>query len=157
MEKKEEIIDALHKAYWKEVETVMNYMANAANLDGIRAQEIRKNLQEEVNDELGHSQKIADRIKELDGVVEGSMSFRPEQATAQPPADTTDLESVIRGVIDSEEDAIAHYKYLIKLTDGIDFVTQDLCIELLADEEKHLTLFKGFLKGIEKGKEMAIQ
>jgi len=30
--------------------------------------------------------------------------------------------------------------------DGEDYVTQDLCIRLLADEEEHLVQFKGFLK-----------
>ncbi len=153
MGKREEIVKALQMAYWKEIETVINYQANSINLDGIRGQEIREILEKEVIDELGHSRKLAERIKELDGIVEGSASFISEQKTSQPPSDTTDLESVIRGVIDAEEDAIAHYKYMIELTDGVDYVTQDLCIELQGDEEKHLRLFRGFLKGIEKNKQ----
>lgn len=156
MEKKQEIIQALQRAYWKEIETVMNYQANSINLDGIRAQEIRESLEEEITEELGHSRKLAERIKELEGIVEGSKAFNPEQESSQPPHDTTDLETVVRGVIDAEHDAIAHYKYIIELTDGYDFVTQDLCIQLQSDEEKHLRLFKGFLKGIEKDKEIAV-
>lgn len=152
MEKQQEIITALQKAYWKEIETIMNYQANSVNLDGIRAEEVREILSEEVSDELGHSRQLAERIKELDGTVEGSMKFKSEQQTSQPPADTTDLGSVIKGVIDAEKDAIAHYKYIIELTDGIDFVTQDMCIALQADEEKHLRIFRGFLKGMEKDK-----
>lgn len=150
MEKQQEIITALQKAYWKEIETIMNYQANSVNLDGIRAEEVREILSKEVSDELGHSRQLAERIKELDGTVEGSMKFKSEQQTSQPPADTTDLGSVIKGVIDAEKDAIAHYKYIIELTDGIDFVTQDMCIALQADEEKHLRIFRGFLKGMEK-------
>lgn len=156
MEKNQEIINALHKAYWKEIETVINYQANSINLDGIRAQEIRESLEEEITEELGHSRKLAERIKELEGLVEGSNAFRAEQESSQPPTDTTDLETVVKGVIDAEEDAIRHYKHIIKLTDGIDFVTQDLCIQLQSDEEKHLRLFRGFLKGIEKDKELAL-
>lgn len=156
MEKNQEIINALHKAYWKEIETVINYQANSINLDGIRAQEIRESLEEEITEELGHSRKLAERIKELEGLVEGSNAFRAEQKSSQPPTDTTDLETVVKGVIDAEEDAIRHYKHIIKLTDGIDFVTQDLCIQLQSDEEKHLRLFRGFLKGIEKDKELAL-
>ena len=150
MEKQLEIITALQKAYWKEIETIMNYQANSINLDGIRAEEVREILADEVQDELGHSRQLAERIKELEGTVEGSMEFKPEQKTSQPPADTTDLGSVIKGVIDAEKDAIAHYKYIIEMTDGIDFVTQDMCIALQADEEKHLRIFRGFLKGMEK-------
>lgn len=150
MEKQQEIITALQKAYWKEIETIMNYQANSVNLDGIRAEEVREILADEVSDELGHSRQLAERIKELEGTVQGSMKFSAEQNTSQPPADTTDLGSVIKGVIDAEKDAIDHYKYIIELTDGIDFVTQDMCIGLQADEEKHLRIFRGFLKGMEK-------
>ena len=37
------IINGLTDAYWAELETVMNYIAHATNLDGVRAEEI-KNL-----------------------------------------------------------------------------------------------------------------
>lgn len=150
MEKRQEIVQALQKAYWKEIETVINYQANAINLDGIGAEEIKEILAADVTEELGHSQKLAERIKELDGCVEGSKSFKAEQESSQPPKETTNLKKVILGVIDAETDAINHYNYIIKLTDGVDYVTQDLCISLLADEEKHLRIFKGFMKGLEK-------
>ena len=53
---------------------------------------------------------------------------------------------VIRGVLDAEEEAITHYRALIKLTDGEDYVTQDLSITILADEEGHRQQFQGYLK-----------
>ena len=34
----QEIIDLLKKAYWMEIETVMSYVANSINPDGVRAQ-----------------------------------------------------------------------------------------------------------------------
>lgn len=150
MEKKKEIIEALQEAYWAEIETIINYLANSVNLDGIRAEEIKDILSTEVPDELGHAQQIASRIKELDGIVEGSKSFKALQETIQPQADTTDLKSVVKGVIDAETNAIEQYRKIIQLTDGIDFVTQDMCIAIQADEEKHLRVFRGFLKGLEK-------
>lgn len=150
MDKKQEIIQALQKAYWKEIETIMNYQANAVNLDGIRAEEIKEILATDVTEELNHSRRLAERIKELDGCVQGSNFFKAEQITSQPPSDTTNLKSVIQGVIDAETDAIATYNQIIKLAEGVDYVTQDLCIEILSEEEKHLRVFKGFMKGIEK-------
>lgn len=39
---REKIIELLTKAYWKELETVQNYLANSVNLDGVRAEEIKK-------------------------------------------------------------------------------------------------------------------
>jgi bacterioferritin len=52
--------------------------------------------------------------------------------------------SVIEGVIEAENGAIAQYNKLIKLCDGIDYVTQDLCISLLAMEESHRIEFVVF-------------
>ena len=67
----------------------------------------------------------------------------------QPSNDTTDVVGVIKAVINAEEQACAHYRAIIRATDGEDYVTQDLCIRLLGDEEEHLVLFRGFLKEYE--------
>jgi bacterioferritin len=83
-------------------------------------------------------------------VIPGSMKFDAVQKTLQPPADTTDVVTVIKGVIDAEESAITQYEKIIRLCDGFDFVTQDMCITLLADEQQHRREFIGFLKEYEK-------
>ena len=36
-EKREQIIEMLKKAYWMEIETVMSYITNSVNPDGVRA------------------------------------------------------------------------------------------------------------------------
>ncbi len=58
--------------------------------------------------------------------------------------------TVIKGVIDAEESAITQYNKIIQLCDGFDYVSQDLCITLLADEQQHRREFIGFLKEYEK-------
>ena len=57
--------------------------------------------------------------------------------------------SVIKGVIDAEKGAIDHYTKIIKSVEGIDYVTQDMAIGILADEQDHLREFEGFLKEYE--------
>jgi bacterioferritin len=146
MSSKEKILEGLTKSYWAEIETIMNYISNSVNLDGVRAEEIKKSLTAEVADELNHAQTIAKRIKELGGSVPGSMNFKAMQNALQPPKDTTDVTSVIKGVITAEDEAIRGYNILIKDCDGVDYVTQDLAIRLLADEESHKSLFEGYLK-----------
>src|SRR4051795_13453182 len=84
-EKRDEVIELLTKAYWMEIETVMSYVANSINPDGVRAQEIREALAQDIQEELGHAQEFGNRIKELYGVVPGSESFSPEQPYLQPP------------------------------------------------------------------------
>ena len=82
---REQIIEMLKKAYWMEVETVMSYITNSINPDGVRAQEIVESLRADVQEELGHAQQFAQRIKELYGVVPGSLEFSAEQTYLQPP------------------------------------------------------------------------
>lgn len=143
------LIKELTIAYWMEMETIQNYLANSNNLDGVRAEEIKKALAADITAELGHAQAIAKRIHTLGGVVPGSKSFKAMQESLQPPSDSTNVAEVIRGVIDAENAAIRQYNKIIKICDGKDYPTQDLIIGILADEEDHRREFEGFLKEYE--------
>jgi bacterioferritin len=146
---REELVELLKKAYWMEIETVMNYITNSINPDGVRAQEIIESLQEDIQEELGHAQQFATRIKELYGVVPGSMDFAAEQSYLQPPDHQTDIVHVIKGVIEAETGAIEHYNRIIEFCDDVDLVTQDMVIAILRDEEGHRRLFEGYLREYE--------
>ena len=148
-EKRDHIVEMLSKAYWMEIETVMSYMANSINPDGVRAQEIKESLEEDIQEELGHAQQFGQRIKELYGVVPGSLEFSAEQNYLQPPDEQTDIVHVIRGVIEAETGAIEHYTAIIEETEGIDPVTNDMVIAILRDEEGHRRLFEGYLREYE--------
>ena len=145
-EARERIIELLKKAYWMEIETVMSYITNSVNPDGVRAQEIIESLREDVQTELDHAQQFAKRIKELYGVVPGSLDFKAEQSYLQPPEHQTDIVHVIKGVIEAETGAIEHYTAIIDETEGVDPVTQDMVIDILRDEQGHRRLFEGFLR-----------
>src|SRR5919107_5153249 len=89
--KREEIVDLLKQAYFAELETVISYVTNSTNPDGVRAQEIKEALEEDIQEELTHAQQFASRIKELYGVVPGSLEFKASQDTLQPPDDQIDV------------------------------------------------------------------
>jgi len=129
-----------------EIETVMSYITNSINPDGIRAQEIIESLTKDIQEELGHAIQFATRIKELYGVVPGSLDFQAEQSYLQPPDHQTDIVHVIRGVIEAETGAIEHYNRVIEFTEGVDPVTNDMVIAILRDEEGHRRLFEGYLR-----------
>ena len=148
-ETRERIVEMLKKAYWMEIETVMSYIANSINPDGVRAQEIVESLQQDITEELGHAQQFAQRIKELYGVVPGSLEFSAEQSYLQPPEHQTDVVHIVRGVIEAETGAIEHYTRIIEVTDQVDPVTQDMVIDILHDEQGHRRLFEGFLREYE--------
>jgi bacterioferritin len=148
-EKREAIVELLKQAYFMELETVMNYVTNSINPDGVRAQEVKENIEEDIQEELTHAQQFAARIKELYGVVPGSMDFKASQAKLQPPEDQIDIVHVIKGVIDAEDGAIQHYTRIIEETEEVDPVTQDMVIDILRDEHGHRRLFEGFLREYE--------
>ena len=147
---KKQIIDALIKAYAMEVETVTHYLANSLDLEGVRAEFIKQALATDIQEELGHAQQLGNRIKQLGGSVPGSLKLHMGQRSLQPPADSTDVLTVIKGVLQAEEEAITQYNAIIKLTDGTDYVTQDLAITLLGAEEAHRQQFEGYLKEYQK-------
>jgi bacterioferritin len=148
-EQRERVIELLKQAYWMEIETVMSYIANSVNPDGVRAQEIRESLEQDIQEELGHAKQFAERIKELYGVVPGSLEFSAEQTYLQPPEHQVDVVHIIKGVIQAESGAIEHYSRIVEETDGVDPVTQDMVIDVLRDEQGHKRLFEGFLREYE--------
>ena len=148
-ERREAIVELLKTAYFMELETVMNYVTDSINPDGVRAQEVKENIEEDIQEELAHAQQFAARIKELYGVVPGSMEFKAVQDKLQPPENQIDVVHVIKGVIDAEDGAIEHYTRIVKETEEVDPVTQDMVIAVLHDEQGHRRLFEGFLREYE--------
>ena len=141
------VVELLQKAYTDELETVMNYQTNAIVLDGVRAEEIKESLLEDIQEELDHSQQIGNRLKQLDARPPGSAAFTARQDSLQPPADTTNVSAVIDGVLEAEDDAIDTYRSLVEAArEANDPVTEDLAVTILTDEEAHRTKFRGFQK-----------
>jgi len=139
------VIELLREAYSDEIETVMNYQTNAIVLDGVRAEEIKESLERDIDEELDHARQLGRRLKQLGAQPPGSAEFVAGQNTLQPPEDSTNVLSVIDGVLDAEEDAIRTYRNLISAAEKADDpVTEDIAVGLLRDEEAHRTEFRGF-------------
>ncbi|SDF83357.1 ferritin-like domain-containing protein [Halorientalis regularis] len=143
----DEVINLLQTAYSDEIETVMNYLTNSIVLDGVSAEEVKASLQADIQEELNHAEMLGQRLKQLDARPPGSAEFEARQHSLQPPEDSTDVLSVIEGVLDAENDAIETYRKLIDAAeDANDPVTEDIAVTVLADEEAHRTEFRGFRK-----------
>src|SRR6056297_3445556 len=140
----QEVTDLLKKAYSDEIETVMNYLTNSIVLDGVSAEEVKESLEADIQEELNHAEMLGQRLKQLDERPPASYDFEARQESLQPPEDSTDVLSVIEGVLDAEEDAIETYRALIEAAGDDDPVTEDIAVTILADEEAHRTEFRGF-------------
>jgi bacterioferritin len=148
-DQRNKIVQLLITAYWMEIETVMNYIQASTNLDGIRAEEVSESLEGDVQEELAHAQRFAQRIKDLYGTVPGSADFSPEQRFLQPPEKSTDVVGVIKGVMEAEKGALEHYNKIIETCEGVDWVTQDMVVAILEEEQNHYRTFESFLKEYE--------
>ncbi|UPV74189.1 rubrerythrin [Halorussus limi] len=140
----QEVTDLLKKAYSDEIETVMNYLTNSIILDGVSAEEVKESLETDIQEELNHAEMLGQRLKQLDERPPASYDFEARQESLQPPENSTDVLSVINGVLDAEEDAIETYRSLISAAGDEDPVTEDIAVTILADEEAHRTEFRGF-------------
>ena len=143
----DQVVDLLRKAYSDEIETVMNYQTNAIVLDGVRAEEIKASLQQDIQEELTHAEQLGQRLKQLNARPPGSSEFTAQQDSLQPPKDSTNVLAVINGVLDAENGAIDTYGALIDAAEAAnDPVTEDLAVTILSEEEAHRTEFRGFKK-----------
>jgi bacterioferritin len=141
------VIELLQKGYSDEIETVMNYQTNAIILDGVRAEEIKESLQEDIHEELDHAEQLGLRLKQLGARPPSSTDFTANQQSLQPPEDSTDVPAVIEGVLEAEKDAISTYRELINAAEEADDpITEDLAVTILTDEEAHRSEFRGFQK-----------
>lgn len=145
MDKTKEIIAELKRSYAIELETLQNYLANSIDLEGADAEDVRKSLEEEVALKLKHARRLAKRINVLGARLPGSLELPRDQQLLQPPKDRSDMVAVIKGVISATEASISQYQKILTLSEGFDFVTQDLVIDLLSDEREHHRTFLGFL------------
>ncbi len=145
MDKTQEIVAELKRSYAIELETLQNYLAHSVNLEGAEAELIRKSLEEEINLKLKHARRLAKRINVLGGRLPGSLELPRDQKLLQPPVHHTDVLAVVRAVIGANETSVQQYQKIISLTEGQDYVTQDMVIDLLSEERELRRLFLSFL------------
>jgi bacterioferritin len=141
MDRAREIITRLKKSYAMEMESVQNYLANSIDLEGPAAEEVKGVLESAVATELKHARRLAKRIKILGARVPGSLELPRDQNFLQPPMENRDVMAVVRGALIARDEAIAQYQATIQFTEGSDYLTQDLLIELIAEEQEQRGLF----------------
>jgi ferritin-like protein len=64
--------------------------------------------------------------------------------------------SAVEAVLEVEQGAIARYENLIRECEGRDYETHELGIEILAEEEKHRTLFEYFFTTLNEERKISL-
>ena len=132
-----DVIQDLNKAYADEWLAHYQYWLTARWIRGLDGDTLRDILIGQSNDELGHAEKIANRIIQLGGtpIMDPSKLL---QITGcgykQPPSDPNNLKQVIQDVLDAEACAIETYSKLAEKYRTTDLVTHEMFEDLLEDE-----------------------
>jgi ferritin-like protein len=148
VDKTKEIVAELKKSYAGEFETLQNYVAHAVDLEGTIAETVGTSLEASISQRLKNVRRLARRITVLGGRVPGSLELTRSQNYLQPAAEKADPLAVLRGILRASEAAIAQYEKIIALTEGNDYLTQDLMIDLLSQERDQHRLFMSLLRNL---------
>ncbi len=137
------VIAALNEALKNELTAYHQYVKHAQLLDDWGFVKRGKAEYEEAQEERGHADKLGARILLLGG--------EPRYEEVGELYIGKSLRDVIECDLRLELEGIAHYRQTIALADEVnDFVTRDLLIEILGDEEEHQDHYRRDLNLIEQ-------
>ena len=133
---REEIIQLLNDSLATELVCVLRYRRHYFTATGVNSPKIREEFLVHANEELGHADRIAERIVQLGG----SPNFSPDSLLARSHADydeSTDLKAMIKANLIAERIAVEAYRQTINLIADYDSTTRRMLEDILADEEEH--------------------
>ena len=99
---------------------------------------VAKELEEHAREELGHAEKIAERIITLGGtpLITPQELFKESGCGYDAPTDSS-TKVLLKQNIKGEQCAIETYKKLLEQVEGKDPITYHMVLEILTDEVKH--------------------
>jgi bacterioferritin len=125
----QELLKGLNTALNREVSTFLRYMLQGASIKGAEWESVRDLYLEEVTDEVGHAQYLANAIEALGGTP------KLEPDLTAPP---TDVRKMLTNDIEQEAVDVRHYLKLAQLAEKAGLVELKLQMEeQAADEDRH--------------------
>jgi bacterioferritin len=141
---RDEIVNLLNDSLATELVCVLRYRRHHFTAAGLASPAIAQEFMVHANAELGHADRIAERIVQLGG----SPNFNPDLLTKQSHADydeSTDLKAMVRANLVAERIAVEAYRQMINLVGDKDPTTRRILEDILADEEEHADELKDWL------------
>jgi bacterioferritin len=141
---RDDIVRLLNDALATELVCVLRYRRHHFTADGLASPKIAEEFLVHANEELGHADRLAERIVQLGGLPE----FRPDALTGRSHAaydDSTDLQAMLKANLVAERVACESYRQMIRLVADKDPTTRRLLEDILADEEEHADELKDWL------------
>ena len=134
------LLDILNKGIARELQVSIQYMWQHVQVTGLMGAVVEDTFREIAIAEMKHAEALAERLSYLNGVP---------TTTPDPIFVGSSLREMLIQDQKNEEEAIQLYRKGIKLAkDEFDFVTQQLLVKILSEEEKHVDTFGKLLVGM---------
>lgn len=143
------LIKGLTKAY--AFEWVVHYYASLASniVSGINASTYEEIFSKAAEGELGHANRIAERLAELGAEPPKNLADMEKIAgfgKVNFPKSTSDIKGFLKVFIEMERYAIDQYQELATKTHGKDLVTHELAEDILTEEIAEEEEYENMLK-----------
>ena len=141
---RDDIVALLNGALATELVCVLRYRRHHFMADGLESPSIAEEFLVHANAELGHADRLAQRIVQLGG----DPDFNPASLLERSHADydeVDDLKAMIRANLVAERVAVETYRQMIALIGDKDSTTRRLLEDILADEEEHADELKDWM------------
>ncbi|MEJ6001185.1 ferritin-like domain-containing protein [Paucibacter soli] len=139
-----DIVKLLNDALATELVCVLRYKRHHYTAQGLASAKIAEEFALHAAAELGHADRLAQRIVQLGGAPD----FAPDTLSMRSHAsydDAMDLKAMIRANLIAERVAIEAYSQLISLIGEKDSTTRRLLEDILSDEQEHAEELKDWL------------
>ncbi len=138
------IIDSLNKQLTLELTSMDQYLAHSKMYEDFGLSHLHEQLAHEYDEELGHAQRIIERILFLEGT--------PDTASRTSIHVGSDVKGMLENDLKAERTVAASLRDLIAQCESAqDFVSRDMLLPLLNDtEEDHIYLLEKQLGLIDK-------
>jgi bacterioferritin len=141
---RDDIVNLLNGALATELTCVLRYRRHHFMADGLESPTIAGEFLVHANAELGHADRLAQRIVQLGGEPDFNPAGLLERSHADYDA-VNDLKGMIRANLIAERVAVETYRQMIKLVADKDSTTRRLLEDILADEEEHADELKDWM------------
>lgn len=134
----QKLIEMLNGALCEEWLAYYQYWIGARVIEGPMRSEIEAELLEHADEELSHAVKLVTRIVQLGGtpVLSPDQWTRMARCRYEAPTDPY-VETILEQNLRSERCAIERYRDIADYSDGIDYTTAKMAVEILEDELDH--------------------
>jgi bacterioferritin len=132
------VITVLNQVVATEMVCYLRYSQNAIVAQGIDREQVADMFRDHAAEELGHFQRVSDRVNQLGGSPDMNPATMKERAhTDYSTSAVTDLQGMIRENLIAERIVIGAYAEIVRWLGTADPTSRRLLEDILKEEEDH--------------------